>query len=226
MGLASPYIRIGPRVAAEREAWPQQRRYVVAPNPVPGRVGSLNRLFTRTAKTAGEGAGPLSMTCQTSAGIARAGGLPAPASDADRGMKSDIACHLGGVRRQALEVARAAAHHCGMSIDEWLDRIILDSARQQGIEPTMLAGPRSDSCDQDDVAARTESPSCPDMATDKLRDDVAGIAVMLLNRASQKRSPELEGLIKALIDRIERGELARRAHSPLGRLEELIAKLI
>jgi endonuclease III len=44
--------------------------------------------------------------------------------------------------------------------------------------------------------------------------------VMLLNRASQKRSPELEGLIKALIDKIERGELARRAHSPLGRLAE------
>jgi localization factor PodJL len=64
------------------------------------------------------------------------------------------------------------------------------------------------------------------MATDRLRDDVAGIAVMLLNRASQKRSPELEGLIKALIDKIEREELARRAHSPLGRLEELIVKLI
>jgi localization factor PodJL len=141
-------------------------------------------------------------------------------------MKSDLACQLGGVRRQALEVARAAAQRCGMSIDEWLDRVILDSARQQGVEPTLLAGPRSDACDQDDVAARAGSSSCLDMATDRLRDDVAGIAVMLLNRASQKRSPELEGLIKALIDKIEREALARRAHSPLGRLEELIAKLI
>ena len=38
--------------------------------------GHLNRLFTRMAKTAAEGAGPPSMTCQTNAGIARAGGLP------------------------------------------------------------------------------------------------------------------------------------------------------
>lgn len=141
-------------------------------------------------------------------------------------MKSDLAWHLGGVRRQALEVAREAAHRCGISIDEWLDRVILDSAQQQGIEPRLFAGPRSDACDQDAVAARTRSSSCLDMATDRLRDDVAGIAVMLLNRASQKRSPELEGLIKALIDKIERGELARRAHSPLGHVEELIAKLI
>jgi localization factor PodJL len=141
-------------------------------------------------------------------------------------MKSDLACQLGGVRRQALEVAREAAHRCGMSIDEWLDRVILDSAQRQGVEPRLLPGPRSDACDQDDVAARARSSSGLDAATDRPRDDVAGIAVMLLNRASQKRSPELEGLIKALIDKIERGELARRAHSPLGRLEELIAKLI
>ena len=51
-------------------------------------------------------------------------------------MKSDLAWHLGGVRRQALGVAREAAHRCGMSIDEWLDRVILDSARQQGLEPS------------------------------------------------------------------------------------------
>jgi localization factor PodJL len=141
-------------------------------------------------------------------------------------MKSDLAWHLGGVRRQALGVAREAAHRCGMSIDEWLDRAILDSARQQGLEPRLLAGPRSGACDQHAVAGGAQSSSCLDMATDRLRDDVAGIAVMLLNRASQKRSPELERLIKALIDKIERGELTRRAHSPLGRLEELIAKLI
>jgi hypothetical protein len=140
-------------------------------------------------------------------------------------MKSDLAWHLGGVRRQALEVAREAAQRCGMSIDEWLDRVIFDSAREQGVEPRPLAGPRSEACNQDAIAAGTQSPSCLDVATDRLRDDVAGIAVMLLNRASQKRSPELEGLIKSLIDKIERGELARRAHSPLGRLEELIERL-
>jgi hypothetical protein len=141
-------------------------------------------------------------------------------------MKSDLAWHLGGVRRQALEVAREAAHRCGMSIDEWLDRVILGSAQQQGVEPRLFAGPRSDACDQDVVAARARSSSCLDMATDRLRDDVAGIAVMLLNRASRKRSPELESLIKVLIDKIERGELGRPTHSPLGRVEELIAKLI
>jgi hypothetical protein len=136
-------------------------------------------------------------------------------------MESDLAWHLGGVRRQALQVAREAAHRCGMSIDEWLDRrVIFDSAQQQGLEPGLLAGPRSEACDQDAIAAGARSSSCLDMATDTLRDDAASIAVMLLNRASQKRSPELEGLIKALIDKIEQGELARRTHSPLGRLAE------
>jgi hypothetical protein len=138
-------------------------------------------------------------------------------------MKSDLAWHSGGIRRHALEVAREAAHRCGMSVNEWLDRIILDSARQQGVGGRVLAGPRPDVCDQD---AYARALSCLDMATDRLRDDIASVAVMLLNRASQKRSPELEGLIKALIDKIERGELARRPHSPLSRLEELIAELI
>jgi hypothetical protein len=138
--------------------------------------GHLNHLFTRMAKTAAEGAGPHHLSDdRPSPGPAR---LPLQ-TDADRAMESDLAQHLGGDRRQALQVAREAAHHCGVSIDEWLD-----------------------------------------MATDRLCDDVAGIAVMLLNRGSQKRSPELEGLIRALIDKIEQGELARCAHPPVGRLAE------
>jgi hypothetical protein len=141
-------------------------------------------------------------------------------------MKSDLAWHLGGVRRQTREVAREAARRCGMSIDEWLDRVILDSARQQGVEPRPVPSPRSEACAQDAVAARAQSSSCRDVATERLRDDVAGIAVMLLNRPSQKRSPELERLIKVLIEQIEREELARRAHSPLGHLEDLLARLI
>jgi localization factor PodJL len=141
-------------------------------------------------------------------------------------MKSDLAWHLGGGRRQALEVAREAARRCGMSIEEWLDRAIFDSAHRQGVEPRLLAGPRSEGCDRDAIAVGAQSSSRPDLAIDRLRDDVAGTAVRLLNRASQKRSPELEGLIKALIDKIEWGELARRADSPLDSLEELIAKLI
>src|SRR5262245_30018768 len=110
-------------------------------------------------------------------------------------MKSDLAGRAGGVRLPVLEVAREAAHRCGISVDEWLDRVILNSARRHGVEPRLLAGRRSDACERDSVAARAQSASCLHMATDRLRDEVASVAVMLLNRASQKRSPELDGLI-------------------------------
>ena len=43
-------------------------------------------------------------------------------------MKSGVPWQVSGVRREARETAREAAHRAGMSIGEWLDSVILDSA--------------------------------------------------------------------------------------------------
>ena len=56
---------------------------------------------------------------------------------------------------------------------------------------------------------------------------LAGLADALetRNRNGRNSSPEFEGLVKALIDKIERGQFVRDGHSALARLEELIAEL-
>ena len=45
-----------------------------------------------------------------------------------RGMKTALPWQIKGVRRQARETARTAARRAGMSVGEWLDTIILNSA--------------------------------------------------------------------------------------------------
>ena len=50
-------------------------------------------------------------------------------------MKSGIPWHVKGVRQHARETAREAARRSGMSVGEWLDTVIIDSAVEKGIEP-------------------------------------------------------------------------------------------
>jgi localization factor PodJL len=75
-------------------------------------------------------------------------------------MKSGVPWQVKGVRRQARETAREAARRSGMSVGEWLDSVILDSALQEGIEPRNLAPNRYDDRsdepdgDQDDLGPR------------------------------------------------------------------------
>jgi localization factor PodJL len=49
-------------------------------------------------------------------------------------MKSGVTWQVK-VRQQARETAREAARRSGMSVSEWLDTVILDSAREDGVEP-------------------------------------------------------------------------------------------
>src|SRR5215831_12693959 len=54
-------------------------------------------------------------------------------------MKSGVPEQVKGVGRQAQETAREAARRSGLSVGEWLDSVILDSALHGGVEPTDLA---------------------------------------------------------------------------------------
>ena len=42
---------------------------------------------------------------------------------------------MKGVRREIVDSAREAARRAGMSVEEWLDTVIAESARNAGIEP-------------------------------------------------------------------------------------------
>lgn len=50
-------------------------------------------------------------------------------------MTSGVPWHLRGVRAEVLDSAREAARRSGMSVDEWLDTVICESARTAGIDP-------------------------------------------------------------------------------------------
>jgi localization factor PodJL len=54
-------------------------------------------------------------------------------------MKSGVPWYVSGVRRQARETAREAARRAGMSIGEWLDSIILQSAQPPDVESSWPA---------------------------------------------------------------------------------------
>jgi localization factor PodJL len=53
----------------------------------------------------------------------------------DAGMTSGVPWHMRGVRPEVLDSAREAARRSGMSVEEWLDTVIAESARHAGIDP-------------------------------------------------------------------------------------------
>ena len=51
-------------------------------------------------------------------------------------MTSGVPWHMRGVRPEVIDSAREAARRSGMSVEEWLDTVIAESARHAGIDPT------------------------------------------------------------------------------------------
>src|SRR5712692_1621263 len=103
-------------------------------------------------------------------------------------MKPGLPWQVSGVRREARETAREAARRAGMSIGEWLDSIILESA------------------DADDVESRR--PAEREYSHhDEFREDEA--------RPRRNRYAEYDGrcelaaVIKELVDKIEGVQLTR-----------------
>ena len=50
-------------------------------------------------------------------------------------MTTGVPWEVAGVRPQARETAREAARRSGMSIGEWLDSLIIERARHEGVAP-------------------------------------------------------------------------------------------
>jgi len=84
-------------------------------------------------------------------------------------MQSGDSWQVTGVRRRARDIAREAARRSGMSVGEWLDNVILDSALHEGTEPRGLARPQYDL--RDNVGADRDKYVRPEPGASSVGDD-------------------------------------------------------
>lgn len=138
-------------------------------------------------------------------------------------MKSDLPWHIRGVRPGAIEVAREAARRRGVTAGEWLDTAILDSALRQGVAARPSAHPRYP-C-HEDTDERMRSPCGPDMAADRLRDDVAEVGLILQQALPRRAIEALESEVRRLTDRVDSTRHIGVDTAALARVERGIAEM-
>ena len=92
----------------------------------------------------------------------------------DVGMTSGVPWQSKEVRRRTRRAACEAARHCGISVGDWLDRIVLDAASKQVVDPKPLKQPRYGTYDGTADESLPE-PCCFDEIVGPLRDDLADI---------------------------------------------------
>jgi localization factor PodJL len=130
-------------------------------------------------------------------------------------MTSGVPWQAKGVRREVIDSAREAARRSGMSVEEWLDTVIAESARNAGVEPATHR-----LSDIDDYASR--QPAAGSFADvggrlaaiarqvdhltqvrQRMLDSGAAAAPMDLPRAPNQRLPDLEQQLRQINARIE-----------------------
>ena len=110
-------------------------------------------------------------------------------------MTSGVPWQVQGVRREVIDSAREAARRSGMSVEEWLDTVISQSARSAGIAPAAQQRP-----DFDDRARQSESAGGPAWRRGPADHD------------SRARSEPSFAEVSARLDALSR-QLDRLAHS-------------
>ena len=108
-------------------------------------------------------------------------------------MKSGVPWQVEGVRQHARETAQEAARRAGMSIGEWLDAIILDTALHDGVDPRRCVRPQRPAV----IGAACLG------AVNTLRNDLAEIGLTLQEAMPRKAVEALEGEVRKLADRID-----------------------
>jgi localization factor PodJL len=130
-------------------------------------------------------------------------------------MTSGVPWQSKEVRRRTRRAACEAARHCGISVGDWLDRIILDAASKQGIDPERLKQPR-DGTYEDTPDENPPPPCCFDGIVGPLRDDLAGIRDALRGSVP---SETFLGIVQAL------QQLSRKIANLIQKLEASDARL-
>ncbi len=117
-------------------------------------------------------------------------------------MTSGVPWQIKGVSRHTREAACEAARRSGIPVSEWLDRVILDLALQDGVDPRRFAQSSSDP--HDDGGDQDAPPSCHlGWAVKPLCDDLAKISLMLRETVPRKAVEALESEVRKLADRVE-----------------------
>jgi hypothetical protein len=129
-------------------------------------------------------------------------------------MTSGVPWQSKEVRRRTRRAACEAARHCGISVGDWLDRIILDAASKQGIDPKRLNQPRYGT--YEGTPENPPPPCCFDGIVGPLRDDLAGIRLALRGSVP---SEILLGMAQAL------QQLSRKIANLIEKLEASDARL-
>ena len=116
-------------------------------------------------------------------------------------MTSSVPWQIRGVSLHTREAAREAARRSGISVGEWLDRAILDSALQDGVDPRRCVQSLSDPHDGGD---ENTPPSCDlGWAVKPLCDHLAKISPMLREAVPRRAVKALESEVRKLADRVE-----------------------
>lgn len=149
-------------------------------------------------------------------------------------MKSGAQLKLRGVRPEAIETAREAARRAGMSLAQWIDTAILETAGDAGIRPTQraeAAAPANAAADQPpgnlDPTARDLETRLAAMTRDLVPRSEA--APRRLADAISRLDQRLDQVIanKQAVDTLDR-EFARPSFPPAGQtfgLDQAIAEI-
>jgi len=130
-------------------------------------------------------------------------------------MTSGVRWQSKEVRRRTRRAACEAARHCGISVGDWLDHIILEAASKQGIDPERLKQSRYGT--YEDTADENLPPRCCfDAIVGPLRDDLTGIRDALRGSVP---SETFLGIVRAL------QQLSRKIAKLVEKLETSDARL-
>jgi hypothetical protein len=130
-------------------------------------------------------------------------------------MTSGVPWQSKEVRRRTRRAACEAARHCGISVGDWLDHIILEAASKQGIGPERLKQSRYGTY-EDTADENLSPPCCFDAIVGPLRDDLTGIRDALRGSVP---SETFLGIVRAL------HQLSRKIAKLVEKLETSDARL-
>lgn len=138
-------------------------------------------------------------------------------------MTSGVPWQIRGVSLQTREAAREAARRSGISVGEWLDRVILDLALQDGVDPRRCVQSLSDP--HGDRGNENTPPSCYlGWAVKPLCDDLAKISPMLREAVPRRAVEAFESEVRKLADRVEYARHAGGGGTGLARVVRGLAE--
>src|SRR5688572_21145200 len=130
-------------------------------------------------------------------------------------MKTGVPWNVKGLRPEARETAREAARRAGMSVSDWLNSVIIDSAVEEGARPTRR-GPF-----QDDPPYQQPAPHQPAQQPPLARENVSSV-----NERLAQLTDQLDRLTRSQEQPRPVEEVAPRLADAIARLDRRLDQLV